>query len=311
MRTYYDILGVKREASEKELKAAYRKLARKHHPDVNPGDKAAEERFKDISEAYEVLSDKAKRQVYDQVGHAAWKAGIKSAPPPGAGRAGGSPFSGMPGFEGIRFETGDGAEAFGDLPLEELLGGIFGGAGRGGRRRAAGPRRGQDSLSRLAIPLVDAVRGAERRLTLATEDGRRESLSVRIPAGVREGQKIRLAGKGGPGRAGGAPGDLLLEVVYEPDPRFQRDGDQLLTEVSIPLQIAALGGCTRVETLEGEVDLSIPAGTQGGQRFRLRGRGLPLGRGGRGDILVRVNVAVPRKLDDEGRQLVERLARYS
>jgi DnaJ-class molecular chaperone len=158
--------------------------------------------------------------------------------------------------------------------------------------------------------MSDAVRGSERRLSLSSEDGRSESITVRIPAGVREGQKIRLAGKGGPGRAGGQPGDLLLEVVYEPDPRFQRDGDQLLAEVTVPLGVAALGGSVRVETLDGDVDLSVPAGTQGGQRFRLRGKGLPLGAGGRGDILVRVNVAVPRKLDDQGRSLVEQLSRY-
>jgi DnaJ-class molecular chaperone len=310
MRTFYDILGVKRDASDKELKTAYRRLARKHHPDVNPGDKGAEERFKEISEAYGVLSDKAKRQVYDQVGHEAWKAGLKSAPPPGAGRgAGGQPFSGFPGFEGIHFEGGDGEAAFGDLPLEDLLGGIFGGGARG-RKRSAGPRRGQDSLSRLAISLADAVRGAERRLMLTSEDGRNESLSVRIPAGVREGQKIRLAGKGGPGRSGGPPGDLLLEVVYEPDARFQREGEQLVTEVTVPFGVAALGGSLRVATLEGDVDLSVPAGTQGGQRFRLRGKGLPRNGGGRADILVRVNVSVPRRLDDKGRSLVEQLARY-
>ncbi|HOX44833.1 MAG TPA: DnaJ C-terminal domain-containing protein [Myxococcota bacterium] len=309
MRTYYDILGVKREASDKELKTAFRRLARKHHPDVNPGDKGAEERFKEVSEAYDVLSDKAKRQVYDQVGHEAWKAGLKSAPPPGAGRRGGAPFDGFPGFEGIRFEGAEGEGAFGDLPLEDLLGGIFGG-GPGGRRRSAGPRRGQDHLSRLAISLTDAVHGAERRLTLTGEDGRSENLSVRIPAGVREGQKIRLAGKGSPGRAGGPPGDLLLEVAYEPDARFQREGELLVTEVPLPFGVAALGGNLRVETLDGAVDLSVPAGTQGGQRFRLRGKGLPRSGGGRGDLLVRVNVNVPRRLDDQGRSLVEQLARY-
>jgi molecular chaperone DnaJ len=298
MKTFYDILGVKRDASEKDIKAAYRKLARKHHPDVNPGDKSAEERFKEISEAYEVLSNKSKRQVYDQVGHAAWKAGIKQAPPPGGG--GGGPFGG--GFEGFEFRDGGGA-----VDLEDLLGGFFGG-GRG-RRRASGPVRGEDSLARLAISPAEAVRGGERRLTLSTGAGGGESLTVRIPAGVREGQKIRLAGKGQPGLRGGPPGDLLLEIHYEPDPRFQREGDSLLVEIGLPFDVAALGGSLAVDTLDGKVDLTIPPGTQGGQRFRIRGRGLPL-QGGRGDLLVRVNVSVPRNLDDEGRGLVERLARY-
>ncbi len=318
MRDYYDILGVKKSATDKEIKSAYRKLARKYHPDVNPGDAAAEERFKEISEAHEVLSNKEKRAQYDRVGHRAWKAGVKEAPPGGApggapgggagawGFPGGGGFGG-PGFEGVHFTGGQA----GDIDLEDLLGGMFGG-GMGGRarRRPAGPMKGEDSLARLAVPMVDAVQGGERKLTLSTGTGRTESLTVKIPAGIREGQKIRLAGKGGPGLRGGPPGDLLIEIFYEDDRRFKRDGENLTTEVKIPLSMAALGGKVAVPTLEGSVEMTIPAGTQGGQRLRLSGKGLPRRSGGRGDLFARIRIKIPKGLDQEGKDLIEKLKRY-
>jgi DnaJ-class molecular chaperone len=329
MGDFYDSLGVKKNASEKEIKTAYRKLARKYHPDVNPGDSQAESRFKEISEAYEVLSDKKKRAQYDRVGHQAWKAGFKEGAPPGGGAGagagagawgfpggagggfpgGGFPGGGFPGGGGVHYTT-----TGGDIDLEDLLGGMFGG-GMGGfsgrsRRRPRGPTKGEDSTARLAVPMADAVRGAERSINLTTGEGGSESLTVKIPAGVREGQKIRLAGKGAPGLQGGPPGDLLIEILYEDDSRFTRDGENLTCEVPVAFSLAALGGKVQVPTLEGSVEMTVPAGTQGGQRLRLAGKGLPRKGGGRGDLFARIKVRVPRKLDDEGRALVEKLKRY-
>ena len=306
MADYYDILGVKKNASEKEIKSAFKKLARKYHPDVNPGDKSAEEKFKQVSEAYDVLSDKKKRAQYDRVGHEAWKAGFKDGgpgPPPGGG---GFHWGGYPGAENVHFYS-SGQGGFSDMDLEDLFGGIFTGRGR---RRRQGPVRGEDSLSRLAIPMLDAIKGGERRLTISKAAGGQESLSVKIPEGIVEGQKIRLAGKGGPGFSGGPAGDLLIEIVYEPDPRFERDGANLTTEVKVPLSLASLGGEIKVPTLEGGADLKIPAGTQGGQRLRLKGKGLPKRGGGRGDLFARIRVQVPKKLDDAGKELIEKLKKY-
>jgi curved DNA-binding protein len=319
MRTYYDILGVKKGASEKEIKSAYRRLARKNHPDMNPGNKAAEERFKEISEAYEVLSDKKQHDMYNQVGHEAWKAGYKQGPPPGTG---GPDFGGFrpgpgqgfpedffrPGQSG-RYVNVDGDDILGDINLNDILGGLFGG-GRGRRRKATTPQRGEDVQSRMAIAMTDALRGGERKITITGADGSSETLMVKIPSIIREGQRIRLAGKGGPGVRGGPPGDLFIEIIYEPDERFVREGDDLTTDVTIPFSVAALGGTASVVTLEGTAELKIPAGTQSGQRMRLKGKGLPRKGGERGDLYARVRITVPRHLDDEGRKLVEKLKCY-
>jgi len=306
MADYYDILGVKKNASEKEIKSAFKKLARKYHPDVNPGDKSAEEKFKQVSEAYDILSDKKKRAQYDRVGHEAWKAGYKEGAPPPPGGGGFSWGSGFPGAENVHFYN-SGQGGFSDMDLEDLFGGIFTGRGR---RRRQGPVRGEDSLSRLAIPMLDAVEGGERRITLSTAAGGQETLTVKIPQGIAEGQKIRLAGKGSPGFSGGPSGDLLIEIVYEPDQRFERDGANLTTVVNVPLSLAALGGEIKVPTLEGGADMKIPAGTQGGQRLRLKGKGLPKKGGGRGDLFARIRVQVPKKLDGAGRELIEKLKKY-
>ena len=319
MRDYYNILGVKKGDTEKAIKSAYRRLARKYHPDVNAGDKSAEERFKEISEAYEVLSDKKKREFYDRVGHSAWKSGMRGGTGPGGSGGGPAGFNwgpgqGFPGFQDGRYQSsggrpGAGPNPFGDIDLEELLGGFFR-PGRQRGRRGPEPARSEDTESRLSIPMVDAINGAERTINITSPDGRQETLQVKIPAGVRDGQKIRLTGKGSPGIQRGSSGDLLIEIAYDPDPRFTREAENLNTDVKIPFSMACLGGEIIVNTLDGPVQLKIPAATQGGQRFRLRGKGLPVKGGGRGDLYALIHVRVPRGLDDEGRKLVEHLRRY-
>ena len=286
---------------------------------MNAGNKAAEERFKEISEAYEVLSDKKQRDIYNQVGHEAWKAGYKQGPPPGTGGPNFGGFRPGPGQgfpedffrqgQANRRTTINGEEIFGDLNLNDILGGLFGG-GRTRRRKAATPERGEDIQSRLAIGMTDALQGGERKITITGETGSSETLTVKIPSAIREGQRIRLAGKGGPGVRGGPPGDLLIEIMFEPDERFVREGDNLTTDITVPFSVAALGGEASVATLDGSVELKIPAGTQGGQRMRLKGKGLPRKGGERGDLYARVRIAIPRRLDDEGRKLIEKLKRY-
>jgi len=317
LRTFYEILGVSPNASEQQIKAAFRRLAKKYHPDVNPGDKAAEEKFKEINEAYSVLSDKKKREQYDAVGHQAWVKGYRSGATATEGNFHwpGGGFEGFGPFENVRVWTsgggsapGFGADGFEDFDLGDIFANIF---GRGAKNRArSAPRRGQDVESKLYVSMHDAVEGAERTLVFDLPQLGRQSLSVKIPAGICEGQKIRLAGKGQPGLQGGPPGDLLLEVVYQGEPGFTREGENLISDLKIPFSLATLGGKAKTSTLEGQVELTVPAGTQSGQMLRLRGKGLPRKGGGRGDMLVRVLVQVPRRLDDEGRRLVEKLKKY-
>lgn len=309
MRDYYDILGVKRNSSDKEIKSAYRKLARKYHPDVNPGDASAAEKFKTISEAYEVLSDKKKHTQYDRVGHQAWKSGFKEGRQPPWGSPGGFPGSGNVHFDfggGSGGFSRSGTQEFSDIDVEDLFGGLFGKRGR----RKAGPIRGENVLSRISIPMSDSILGVERNITLTKSNGKQETLSVKIPKGIREGQKIRLAGKGESGIAGGLPGDLLIEILFEPDSRFQRNESDITVEAKIPFSIAALGGFVRVDTMEDAVDMKIPPGTQSGQRLRMRGRGLWKKDGERGDLFVKALVMVPKNLDQKGRDLVEELKSY-
>ncbi len=300
-RDYYDILGVSRDADEKEIKRAFRRLARKHHPDVNPGNKQAEARFKEISEAYQVLGHPEKRQKYDQFGHAGemWAQ-------PGAGAPGGYTWSAN----------------FGNLDdlLEELLGGRGGPRGRGAR--------GQDLRFEIELTLEEAARGVTREITLSLPQtcprcqgagllgggalcatcggsGRTEypkRLEVRIPPGVHTGSRIRLAGQGVAG------GDLYLIPKIAPHPVFRRRGDDLECEIPVTYTEAALGGEIEVPTLEGRVKMKLPAGTSGGQRLRLAGKGMPRAKGGgRGDLYVQPRVVVPKNLTDEERALIARL----
>ena len=341
-RDYYDVLGVARNASDEDLKKAYRRCAMKHHPDRNPGDASAEAAFKECKEAYEVLSDGGKRRLYDQHGHAAFEHGM------GGGNAG-------PGFGGA-----DMGDIFGDI-----FGNIFGGGGR-----QQGPRRGADVGYILELDLEEAVAGVEKRIEIPTlascepcngsgsADGKvqtcttchgrgqvrmqrgpfamqapcphcggsgktipnpcprcdgngrveeEKTLSVKIPAGVDSGDRIRLAGEGEAGPAGTPPGDLYVEVRVRPHAIFQRDGDDLHCEVPIRISQAALGDVVRVPSLDGELELRIPAETQSGKVFRLRDRGVKSVRSRHpGDLYCKVEVETPVNLTPEQRELLEK-----
>jgi curved DNA-binding protein len=308
-KDYYATLGVKKDASQDEVQKAYRKLARKYHPDVNK-DPKAEAKFKEIGEAYEVLKDEEKRKKYDQYG-SAWKsAQQRGAPPPGwegmhfdfGGEPGGFDFGGMGGGEGF--------SSFFEM--------LFGRGGPGGRTADGfgggrfGPRPGTDSEAQLAITLEEAVHGGRREIALSDPStGQRKNLSVRIPAGVRPGQKIRLAGQGGGGMGGGPAGDLLLKIEIEPDPRFRIEGSDLYTTLPVSPWEAALGGEAVVETLDGDVRVRIPAGSSSGRKIRLRGRGLSLPGGGKGDLFAEIRVVVPEQLSERERELFEQLAEES
>lgn len=291
-KEYYRILGVERGASEKDIKQAYRRLARKYHPDVNPGDKTAEEKFKEISEAYEVLSDKEKRAKYDQFGQYWQQGGQPGAgqPPPGWERGG---------FGGFDFEAGGGG--FGDF--FDLLFGQGPQTRAGTRRRTWTPTRGRDVEYEIEISLEDAYSGATKTFNA---DGRR--IEVKIPQGVRDGSKIRLAGQGEPG-PGTEKGDLYLIARLRPHPKFEKKDDNLYTDVAVPYTTAALGGEVQVPTLSGKVNMKVPSGTSSGQSFRLAGQGMPhLKGGGNGDLYARVKVTVPKTLSQRERELLQELA---
>ena len=293
-KDYYDTLGVQRDADAKEVKRAYRKLAVQYHPDKNPNDKAAEERFKEINEAYEVLGDREKRAKYDQLG-ASYRAWERSG-----GRPGGFDWSqwagGAPG--GARVDMGDLGDLFGG-GFSDFFTSIF---GMGGSPHSTA-RRGRDLEQSISISLAEAYRGTSRALQF---NGRR--LEVDIPRGARTGTKVRLTGKGEAGNRG--TGDLYLRIEVLPDENFTRQGDDLYTEVPIELHVAVLGGEIPVQTFEGPVILTVPPGSQPGQTIRLKGRGMPTLRSPskHGDLYARLKVSLPRDLSEEERELFARLA---
>jgi curved DNA-binding protein len=284
-KDYYQILGVGRGASSDEVKKAYRRLARKYHPDVSK-ETGAEEKFKDVNEAHEVLSDPDKRAAYDQLG--SYRPGQDFRPPPGWGER----FGGAGGFDGMDFS---------DL-FSQLFG--AGGAGRhgfrAGARHAAMP--GQDSEARLQLSLEEAFHGAEKQLNI---DGR--SIKLRIPAGSLPGKRLRLAGKGRPSPLGGPAGDLYLHIEVQPHERYRLDGRDLSLEVPITPSEAVLGVRLMVPTLSGTVRIKVPAGARSGQRLRLGGRGMP-GSGGNGDFYVQLMIVVPARPSEQERALYEQLA---
>jgi curved DNA-binding protein len=301
----YETLGVARDADVDAIRKAYRKLARKYHPDLNPGDKAAEERFKEISRAWEVLEDPAKRRNYDEFGAISLEAGFDAEKARQAREAFGSRFGG-----GAR--PGDGSfEEFEFGDLDDLLGRFMGGR-PGGRGRGV-HLRGSDIEAALELDFLDAVRGGEHRLTLArpTAEGgaASETITVRIPPGVDAGGRLRIAGKGGPGIGGGPPGDLHVELRVRPHRLFTREGRNLTFDLPITVSEAIRGAKVEVPTLDGRATLTIPPGTDSGTRLRLRGKGVPDPRGGApGDLLARIQIRVPRDLDDAAKRALDAVA---
>lgn len=354
-RDYYDVLGVSKGATDPDLKKAFRKLARKYHPDVNPGDKAAEQKFKELNEAYEILSDKKKRQQYDQFGHAAFDQGFGQGAGPGGG-------FGSEGFGGGEFYTGRG--------FEDIFGNIFG--DRGSRPR--GPQKGEDITYSVEVELEDAIFGKtmqvdlRRDVTCSTCSGsgsrpgtsrstcptcngagsvsagkgfmrfsqtcptchgegntnqnpcascggkgtmpKSDRINIKIPAGVDNGSKIRVAGMGGPGVNSGPAGDVYIITKVRPHHHFERKGDNLHSEVKISFREAAVGDKIDIPTVDGMVTLTIPAGTQTGQQLKLKGKGIPhLGGGGVGDHYVTVRVVTPAGLTDQGKEILKELER--
>jgi DnaJ-class molecular chaperone len=306
-RDYYEVLGVPRTASDKEIKSAFRRLARQYHPDVNPNDPEAAERFKEVNEAREVLGDPEKRRLYDQLGPD-WR---REEACQRASGPDGSPFDRGARVEYSTVDPEDLEDLFGsDSPFSDFYHDLFGGA-RGASRRGGfgvGPLAGEDLEAETTITLEEAYRGTTRTLELGAADGTRR-IEVRIPPGVRDGARVRVAGQGTQGRDGGGPGDLYLRVRVRSHPTFRREGDDLYTRVQVPLDVALLGGEVMVPTLRGTaVSLRVPPGTQNGRRLRLRGLGVPkAGGGGNGDLYAEVDVRLPEPVPPEARELAERL----
>ncbi len=329
-KDYYETLGVAKTASQEEIQKAYRKLARKYHPDVNKETKA-EDRFKEVGEAYEVLKDPEKRKKYDRFGHA-WKQAAQ--------QSGGA----SPGWENVRVEYGPGFDfdfgggaggagsaGGGDFSslFEQLFGGaggMGGGMGGGARGRRSDPfgggagfrggprpRRGSNVEAEVELSLEEAARGVKKQITLADPNtGQRQTLEVTIPAGILPGKKLRLSGQGGQGAGGGPKGDLLLKVAIRPDDRFRLDGRNLHTRLDLTPWEAALGTEAAVPTLNGDQRVRIPAGTSSGRKIRLRGKGFPgVGKKPDGDLYAEIQIAVPDELSDRERELFEELAETS
>jgi DnaJ-class molecular chaperone len=329
----YATLGVSKTASDKEVKQAFRKLARKYHPDVNPGDKSSEAKFKEINEAYEVIGDPGKRKKYDELG-SNWKMYEQ------AQRAGGGAGAGAGGFDpsqwNVNFGGGGGGgqgsyrtmtpEEMRDLfgnedPFSDFFHAFFSGGGephvrgRGGRAgaRTSRPRQGRDVEHALELSLEDAYLGTTRRFSME-HDGRSRNVDVRIPAGVGEGSRVRVPGEGEQGTEGAHSGDLYLRIHVTPDPRFERKGQDLHAKVRVPVTTAVLGGEAEVASPAGKpIRLRVPAGTQNGQVFRLKGKGMPLvGKPNEfGDLYASVEAELPRQLTPEERVHYEALARLA
>jgi DnaJ-class molecular chaperone len=321
-RDYYEVLGVQRNATGEQVRQAFRKLARKYHPDVNPGDKNAEEKFKEINEAYEVLSDKEKRKRYDKLGPN-WKSGADFTPPPEWGKGEFRDF-------GDIFAGGGFSDFF-----ETLFGGAKSTRTAGQRRRSRRPPsfRGQDNEAEMTLPLEDAHRGGIHRITLngvrgcadcnetgivgdricTTCRGSGQVLSPRtidinVPPGARDGSVIKLPRQGQPGADGGEPGDLYIKIKIEPHHVFSVKGDDTSIEVPIAPWEAVLGATIPVQTIDGKAEVKVPAGSQGGQRLRLKGQGLNKRGGGRGDHYVRLKIVVPPQASEREKQLYRELA---
>jgi DnaJ-class molecular chaperone len=301
---YYKTLGVPRNASQADIQKAYRELARKYHPDVNPEDKGAKKKFQEVQAAFDVLNDPQKREMYDRYGSAFETMGS-------GGPQGGSPWGAGP-AGGFGFEEVDLSELFG----ERFGGGPGGGfadifsqfqRGAGGTRKqsARRRRRGADLHSEVQIPFVSAVTGGEVQLSVPRPSGKAETIAVKIPPGIEDGKKIRLRGQGEPPPGDGTPGDLLLTVHVAPHPCFQRRGNHLHVKVPVTLPEAVLGARIDVPTPQGTVSLKVPAGTSGGTKLRIRGHGVVPKSGPAGDLLAEVQIVLPDGLDDASREMIQ------
>ena len=309
-RDFYEVLGVGRNASQEEIQRSYRRLARTYHPDVNK-DPEAEARFQEIAEAYDVLSDPDTRRRYDTFGHdfrqvpedvdpETWsraRAGTSGARARRSAGAGAGP----------RVWSTGGAEG---IDIEDLFGDIFGMGGGGARRRGWGSIPGADQEVELPLSVEEAYRGGRRWLSISGPSGPR-SIEVDVPAGVTDGQRIRLGGQGGQGTGGAVAGDLYLVVRIQPHPRYRVEGRDLYVDLPLAPWEAALGTSVAVDTPGGEAKVRVPPGSSSGRRLRLRGRGLPNPRGGAGDLFAEVRIVVPRSLTERERELFEELARIS
>lgn len=308
-RDFYSVLGVHRNASVEEIKKAYRKLAMKYHPDKNPGDKAAEEKFKEASEAYETLRDPKKKQMYDQFGHAAT----------GAGAAGGNPFEGFSGFGGFGANPGGdnvGPESFQDI-FSDFFGDMFQGgaggpAGTGQRPRPRSrPSKGADLRYSLSISLEEAFTGTEKVISFIRKKGTKEEaakLSINVPAGVKAGQRLKLRGEGDTGPGGSSPGDLFVIIGFQEHSFFRRRDKDVLLELPVSFVDAIVGTKMEIPTLSGKATLNVPPGTQPNQVFRLKSKGFPdIGGYGSGDMLVKVVIDVPKKLTEDQLEVIQKL----
>lgn len=310
-RDYYEILGVSKDADEGTIKKAYRRLAKKYHPDSNKDNAEAEQRFKEVTEAYGVLSDPEKKKLYDRFGHAAFDQNAGWSQDYGAGRT--QAGRGQGGFQEFHFEGGEMDGLF-----EDLFEKMFRGGSAKGSRRSDGfgfgggpfPKKGEDLYAEASISFEEAVFGCEKRILLRDRDGAGSSVQVRIPAGIEDGKSIRLKGKGMAGGKGGEAGDLFLKITVGKKPGFERKGMDLYTSVSIPFVTAVLGGEAEVATLNGRVLCRIAPGTQSGSRIRLKGKGVVSMRqpGVYGDLYVTVQIQVPKELTPQAKQKLREFA---
>jgi DnaJ-class molecular chaperone len=310
---YYKTLGVPKNASQAEIQKAYRELARKYHPDMNPNDKTAKKKFQQVQAAFDVLNNPEKREMYDRYGSSFETMGA-------GGPQGGHTWNWSP--EAGGHATGPGGFSAEDIDLSQFLGERFGQEGGGGfgdlfnqfrraggkqRKPAASARRGADLLHELQIPFATAVGGGEVQLAVERPSGKTETLAVKIPAGIEEGKKIRIRGQGGPAARGGAPGDILITIHIAPHPCFQRRGSHLLVRVPVTLGEAVDGAKVDVPTPRGTVTLSIPPGTSSGTKLRVKGRGVTPKNGAAGDLLAEVQIILPKQLNDADRQTIREI----